>query len=99
VQLAQGNLPAALSSYQAGVAIFDRLVKSDPGNTEWQRDLSLTHASLANVYQKANQPWRVREELAAARAIIVQLMAQHPDSPEWKQDIAWLDQQIAALRN
>jgi hypothetical protein len=35
VQVAQGNLPAALTSYQAGLAIADRLAKSDPGNAGW----------------------------------------------------------------
>jgi hypothetical protein len=29
VQMAQGNLPAALTSYQAGLAIAERLAKSD----------------------------------------------------------------------
>jgi len=55
VLLAQGNLPAALSSHRAGLGIFDRLARSDPGNTEWQRDLSLSYASLANIYRKAGQ--------------------------------------------
>jgi hypothetical protein len=32
VQLAQGNLPAALTSYQASHDIFDRLAKADPSN-------------------------------------------------------------------
>ena len=34
VQVAQGNLGAALTSYQAGLAITDRLAKSDPGNAD-----------------------------------------------------------------
>ena len=34
VQVAQGNLPAALTSYQASLAIIERLAKSDPGNAE-----------------------------------------------------------------
>ena len=33
---AQGNLPEALKSYQAGFAIMDPLSKSDPGNAGWQ---------------------------------------------------------------
>jgi hypothetical protein len=31
VQVAQGNLPAALTSYQASLAIRERLAKSNPG--------------------------------------------------------------------
>jgi predicted negative regulator of RcsB-dependent stress response len=32
VLVAQGNLPEALKSYQADLAITDRLAKADPGN-------------------------------------------------------------------
>ena len=36
VLVAQGNLPEALKSYRDGLAIADRLAKSDPGNgTAW----------------------------------------------------------------
>ena len=47
VQVAQGNLPAALASYQASLAISDRLAKSDPGNAGWQRDLSVSYDKSA----------------------------------------------------
>ena len=43
---AQGDLPAALASYQAGLAIDDRLVKSDPGNAGWRGDLALLHSKI-----------------------------------------------------
>jgi hypothetical protein len=58
VQVAQGNLPAALKSYQDGLAIADRLAKSDPGNAGWQRDLSVSYANLAkrNTQQKPARP-------------------------------------------
>ena len=41
VQVAQGDLPAALTSYQASLAISERLAAADPGNAGWQRDLSV----------------------------------------------------------
>ena len=34
VQVAQGDLPAALTSYRASLAIRERLAKADPGNAE-----------------------------------------------------------------
>ena len=40
VHRAQGNLPAALESYRATLAIGERLAKADPGNADWQRDLA-----------------------------------------------------------
>jgi hypothetical protein len=33
---AQGNLPAALESYRASLAVRERLDKADPGNAGWQ---------------------------------------------------------------
>jgi hypothetical protein len=38
VQFKQGDLTAALTSYQASLAIRDRLAKADPGNAGWQRE-------------------------------------------------------------
>ena len=42
-------LPQALASYQASLAIRERLTKSDPGNAQWQRDLAVSYAKLANA--------------------------------------------------
>ena len=36
----QGNLPAAVESYQASLAKANRFAKADPGNAGWQRDLN-----------------------------------------------------------
>jgi hypothetical protein len=45
----QDNLPAALTSYQASLDIFDRLAKMDPSNGLWQRDLALSCGRVALV--------------------------------------------------
>ena len=49
MQRAQGDLPAALTSYQASLAIRDRLAQADPGNAGWQRDLSVSHNKIGDV--------------------------------------------------
>jgi hypothetical protein len=38
-----------LASYQASLAIRERLTNSDPGNAQWQRDLAVSYAKLANA--------------------------------------------------
>ena len=98
VQVAQGDLAEALKSFRDGLAIRDRLAKADPGNAGWQRDLSVSYAKLASAYLKAEQPAKAGEALAAGRAIIARLVAQFPDWSQWKQDLSWFDQQIAALK-
>jgi predicted negative regulator of RcsB-dependent stress response len=49
VQAAQGDLAAALTSYQASLAIRERLSAADPGNAGWQRDLSVSHERIGEV--------------------------------------------------
>jgi hypothetical protein len=45
----QGDLPDALLSYRDNLTIIERLVKLDPGNADWQRDLALSHGRVARV--------------------------------------------------
>jgi hypothetical protein len=99
VQVEQGNLAAALTSYQASLAIRERLAKSDASNAGWQHDLSFSYGNLAIVYLKSKQVSQAREALAAGRAILAPLTEQHPEFAQWKQGLAWFDRQIAALKN
>ena len=48
--VAQGNLPEALKTFRDGLAIADRLAKSDPGNAGWQRDLSVSYKRSATCW-------------------------------------------------
>ena len=47
--VAQGNLPEALKSFQASLAIRDRLAKADPNNAGWQRDLAVSNERLGDM--------------------------------------------------
>jgi tetratricopeptide (TPR) repeat protein len=49
VQVAQGDLAAALRSYRASHGIFEHLAKADPGNAGWQRDLAVSHNKIGDV--------------------------------------------------
>ncbi|MDH5194375.1 MAG: hypothetical protein OEW32_11875, partial [Nitrospira sp.] len=46
---AQGDLPAALTSYRASLGIAETLAKRDPGNSGWQRDLIISYVKLSQV--------------------------------------------------
>ena len=48
----RGGLEGELKSYNDSLAIVARLAKSDPGNAEWQRDLSVSYNKVGDV-QKA----------------------------------------------
>ena len=46
---AQGDRDGALTAYRAALAIAETLARRDPGNTEWQRDLSVSHDKIGDV--------------------------------------------------
>jgi len=56
VFVAQGNLPQALESFQASLAIAERLAKADPRNAGWQRDLWVSYWRLAKYEPKTYWP-------------------------------------------
>ena len=74
--MAQGKPAEALKAYRDGVAIIERLAKSDPGNAQWQRDLVDFYIGLGDVLKaQGNRPdalkafrtaLEIRERLAAA---------------------------------
>jgi hypothetical protein len=75
----------------------ERLARADPGNAGWQRDLALSDGRVAMVL--AQQRARV-EALAAFRrgqAIISRLRELSPSNATLPKDLAWFNQQIAAL--
>jgi hypothetical protein len=47
--MAHGNLAEALKSYQDGLAVADRLAKSDPEDAGRQRDVSISYKKIGDV--------------------------------------------------
>jgi predicted negative regulator of RcsB-dependent stress response len=97
VMVAQGNLPEALQSYQADLAIADRLTQSDPGNAGWQRDLAVSHGNIARVLIQTGEKPGAREAFRKAQAIMQRLTALSPTNATWKDDLAYITAQLADL--
>ena len=88
VQKAQGNLPAALTSYQASLAIADRLAKADPGNAGWQSDLSVSYSKVGNVAGGAGRSDGGVASYQAGLAIVDRLAKSDPGNAGWQRDLA-----------
>ena len=63
----------ALESYEAGLPIRERLAAADPGNTEWQRDLSVSHNRIGDVRRAQGNLSGALESYEAGRAIAERL--------------------------
>ena len=49
VQVVQGSLQDALTSYRGGLAMMERLTKANPDNATWQHDLSISYQNVGDV--------------------------------------------------
>ena len=88
VQAAQGDLPAALASYQASHAIAERLAQADPGNAEWQRDLSVSHDEDRRRAGGAGKPAGSADELPGRARDRRAPGAGRSSNAEWQRDLS-----------
>jgi tetratricopeptide (TPR) repeat protein len=85
--VAQGNLPAALTSYQASFAIRDRLAQSDPGNAGWQRDLAVSYDRVGDVQKAQGNLPAALTSYQAELAIADRLAKSDPGNAGWQRDL------------
>jgi tetratricopeptide (TPR) repeat protein len=88
VLVAQGNLPEALKSYRDSLAIVDRLAKADPGNTGWQRDLSVSYEKVGNVLVAQGNLPEALKSYRDSLAIVDRLAKVDPGNAGWQRDLA-----------
>ncbi len=93
MQVEQGNLPAALTSYQGSHDIFDRLAKADPGNAGWQRDLALSYGRVAVVMAGQRDRQATLSAYRQGREIIARLSRRSSDNVTLYNDLIWFDGQ------
>jgi tetratricopeptide (TPR) repeat protein/MinD-like ATPase involved in chromosome partitioning or flagellar assembly len=88
IKLLRGDLAAALQSYQEGLAIADRLAKSDPANAEWQRDLAVASNNVGDVrFAQGNLEAALKSHQDAVD-IFDKLGKSDPVNAEWQRDLS-----------
>jgi hypothetical protein len=61
-----------------------------------QGELAASHANVGDALQKTGQSQEAKEHFTAAREMLAKLVTQYPDRAQWKTELTWLDQQLAA---
>ena len=79
---------AALENYNASFAIRDRLAKADPGNTEWQRNLSVSYSKIGDVLRDQGDLRAALDSFEAAFVIRDRLARANPENAIWQVDLA-----------
>ena len=96
---AAGDLAAARTAYQASLDIRTRLAAADPANTQWQRDLSVSHEKLGDVARAAGDLAAARTAYQASLDIRTRLAAADPANTGWQRDLETVRRKINDLTN
>jgi len=83
VQVAQGNLAAALESYRSAYAIFERLTKADSANILWQNDLAVSYSKIGDVQLTQGNRAAALESYQASKEILKRLTKADPGGAGW----------------
>jgi hypothetical protein len=86
--LSVGDLRAATRQLQAMHKQVQDRAAADPGNTQWQRDLSVSHNRLGDVAVAAGDLAGARAAYQAGLDIRVRLAAADPANAEWQRDLS-----------
>jgi tetratricopeptide (TPR) repeat protein len=83
----QGDLTAALTEYRAELDITQRLAEKDPGNAQWQQDLSVSHEKVGNVLLDQGDRAGALTEYRAELDITQRLAEKDPANAVWQRGL------------
>ena len=88
IEQQRGDLGAALATYHEAETIVDRLAKSDPGNAEWQHDLSVSYEKVGDVQVAQGNLPAALTSYQASLAITDRLAKSDPGNAGWQRDLS-----------
>jgi tetratricopeptide (TPR) repeat protein len=98
VQKAQGNFAGALKSYSDSLAIRDRLATSDPGNADWQRNLSVSYEKVGDVQVEQGDLKAALKSYQDDLAITERLATSDPGNAGWQRDLSVSFERLALIQ-
>ena len=84
--------------YEKALAIAERLAAQDPGNTEWQRDVSVSYNKIGDVRLEGGDRKGTLEAYEKALVIAERLAAKEPGNAEWQRDVSVSYNKIGDVR-
>jgi len=90
-------LAGALASYRQGLTIREKLARQDPGNAEWQRDLSVIYERLGEVQQAQGDLAGALASYRQGLTIREKLARQDPGNAQWQADVVASLVQISSV--
>src|SRR5439155_879971 len=78
--------------------IGEKLAASDPGNADWQRDLSVSYERLGNVQVALDDGAGALDSYRKSLAIREKLVASHPGNAGWQRDLTVIYDKIGDVQ-
>ncbi|MGO9986701.1 MAG: caspase family protein [Rhodomicrobium sp.] len=88
VAQAQGNLPVAQRFYEIALAIAQPIVKADPSNAGWQRDLSVSYEKAGDVLVAQGSLPEALKAYRDSLGIRDRLAKADPGNARWQRDLS-----------
>ena len=85
--VAQGDTSGALKAYRDGLAIAETLAASDASNSQWQRDLSVSHNKIGDVLVEQGDTAGALKAYRDSLAIRERLAASDASNSQWQRDL------------
>jgi tetratricopeptide (TPR) repeat protein len=82
-----GAVRPAAEAYRAAHGQFERAVRADPCNAEWQRDLSVSWNKLGDVRRAQGDLAGALQAYTASKGIRERLAAADPANAGWQRDL------------
>jgi tetratricopeptide (TPR) repeat protein len=86
IYIAQGNLQGALGCYRDAFSTAEKRGTSDPGNAEWQRDLSVSHNKIGDGVAAQGDLQAALQAYRASLTIRERLAKADPGNTQWQRD-------------
>ena len=84
---AQGDGDGALAAYRAALGIRETLARRDPANTEWQRDLSISHDKIGDMLTAQGDGDGALAAYRTSLGIAEILARRDPANTQWQRDL------------
>ncbi len=97
IKAKRGDLAGALQAYQGTVLVVSQLAKADPGNTGWQRDLSVSYNKIGEVQVAQGDLAGALKSFQDSHAIFVKLAKADPGHTGWQRDLSVSNERLGDI--
>jgi hypothetical protein len=91
----RNELGNAKTEYRNALTILQSLVNKDPGNADFQHDLSSVYRGLGSVEKAQGDATAAGQSFRASRDVLEQLIQSHGEHPAWKTDLDSIKELLA----